>query len=299
MSEHHDHKHSHNHSHNHEKIGNIKVAFLLNFSFTILEIIGGLWTNSVAILSDALHDLGDSLSLGIAWFLEKYADKGSDQKFSFGYARFSLLGALLNSIILIVGSVIILTQALPRIFSPEEVNPQGMILFAIIGIIINGLAVLKLRHGSSLNERVVSWHLLEDVLGWVVVLIGSIVMLFADLPWIDPALSIFITIYILFNVLRNLKETLYIFLQGVPENLSIEKIEALINEKTNVLNAYHTHIWSLDGEKNLSSLHIIVKDNSTRQDIIDMKKNIRELLKENGIEHVTIEVDFKTEEFEY
>ncbi len=291
--------HNQPHNHNHDRIGNIKVAFLLNFSFTILEVIGGLWTNSMAILSDALHDLGDSLSLGIAWFLEKYAGKGTDHKFSFGYARFSLLGALLNSIILIIGSVIILSQAIPRIFYPQEVNPQGMIIFAVIGILINGLAVLRLRHGSSLNERVVSWHLLEDVLGWVVVLIGSIVMLFADLPWIDPALSVFITIYVLFNVFKNLKETLNIFLEGVPQNISIEKIEGQIFEKTDVLKAYHTHIWSLDGEKNLLSLHIIVSDSSTRQDIIDMKKQIRELLKKNNIDHVTIEVDFKSEEFEY
>ncbi|MDD2370429.1 MAG: cation diffusion facilitator family transporter [Firmicutes bacterium] len=292
-------EHKEDHNHHHERIGNIKVAFFLNFSFTILEIIGGIWTNSMAILSDALHDLGDSLSLGIAWYLEKYSGKGSDYKFSYGYARFSLLGALLNSVILIVGSIIILTQSIPRIFYPQEVYPQGMFIFAIIGILINGLAVLRLSHGSSLNERVVSWHLLEDVLGWVVVLIGSIILMFVDIPWFDPALSVLITIYVLYNVFKNLKETLNIFLEGVPKSISIEKIENEICEKTNVIKAYHTHIWSLDGEKNLLSLHIIVSDSSTREDIIDMKNQIRELMKENGIEHVTIEVDFKSEEFEY
>lgn len=166
MAQNHEHQ-----DHQHQKTGNIKVAFFLNLSFTILEIVGGIWTNSMVILSDALHDLGDSFSLGIAWYLEKYAQKGSDHKFSYGYARFSLAGAFLNSLILIVGSGFILSQSLSRILQPEPVNPQGMLLFAILGIVFNGLAVIRLKKGTSINERVVSWHLLEDVLGWVVVLL--------------------------------------------------------------------------------------------------------------------------------
>ena len=294
-----EHKHKHNHGHSHQKVGNIKVAFFLNFSFTIIELVGGILTNSMAILSDALHDLGDSVTLGISWYLEKYSVKGSDYKFSFGYARFSLLGALLNSIILVVGSIIILTQAIPRIFIPEEVNPEGMFLLAILGIVINGLAVLRLRHGTSLNERVVSWHLLEDVLGWVVVLIGSIVLIFFDIPWIDPVMSIFISLYILFNVYKNLKETMNIFLQGVPKNISISDLEKEIKEKTGIINAYHTHVWSLDGERNLISMHIVVNDELTREDIIEVKRQIRDLLKKSDIDHATIEVDFKCEEYEY
>lgn len=301
MSDEHNHSHDHSksHNHNHQKVGNIKVAFFLNFSFTIVELVGGILTNSMAILSDALHDLGDSLTLGLAWYLEKYSTKKSDFKFSFGYARFSLLGALLNSIILVVGSIIILSQAIPRIFSPAEVNPQGMFLLAILGIVINGLAVLRLRHGTSLNERVVSWHLLEDVLGWVVVLIGSVVLIFFDIPWIDPVMSIFISIYILFHVYKNLKETMNIFLQGVPKNISISDLEDEIMAKTGVLAAYHTHVWSLDGEKNLISMHIVVSDELKREDIIEVKRQIRDLLKKSDIDHATIEVDFKCEEYDY
>lgn len=294
-----EHNHNHNHGHSHQKVGNIKVAFFLNFSFTIIELVGGILTNSMAILSDALHDLGDSVTLGISWYLEKYSVKGSDYKFSFGYARFSLLGALLNSIILVVGSIIILTQAIPRIFIPEEVNPEGMFLLAILGIVINGLAVLRLRHGTSLNERVVSWHLLEDVLGWVVVLIGSIILIFFDIPWIDPVMSIFISLYILFNVYKNLKETMNIFLQGVPKNISISDLEKEIKEKTGIITAYHTHVWSLDGERNLISMHIVVNDELTREDIFEVKRQIRDLLKNSDIDHATIEVDFKCEEYEY
>ncbi len=291
----HDHdQHNHNQSQK-----NIKIAFLLNLAFTILEIAGGLWTNSMAILSDALHDLGDSFSLGIAWYLEKFSKKTSDQKFSYGYARFSLLGALMNSLLLVGGSVFILTQSVPRIFEPEEVNPGGMIVFAVLGIAINGLAVLRLRKGTSFNERVVSWHLLEDVLGWVAIFITGIVLLFIDIPVLDPILSVLITIYVLVNVVKNLKETLNIFMQGVPKDLSISDIEREIIEKTGVKAAYHTHIWSLDGERNLFSTHIIVGEEMERIEIITIKNEIRNLMREKGIDHVTIEVDFKNEDYDY
>ena len=250
----------------------------------------------MAILSDALHDLGDSLSLGVAWYLERYSEKGPDQKFSFGYSRFSLLGALINSLILVGGSVLILVKSVPRIFKTEDVNPKGMLIFAILGIVINGIAVLRLKKGTSLNEKVVSWHLMEDVLGWVAIFIASITLMFIDIPVIDPILSVSITIYVLYNVIKNLKEILNVFLQGVPKNLSISEIEHEIIEKTGAVSAYHTHIWSLEGEKNLLSTHIIVGDEIKHEEIIAIKQNVREVMREKGIEHVTIEIDFESED---
>ncbi|MBU5455007.1 cation diffusion facilitator family transporter [Caproiciproducens sp. MSJ-32] len=297
-SHNHSHSHIHGHHHHHGASSNIKVAFLLNFSFAILEIVGGFWTNSMGILSDALHDLGDSLSLGVAWFLEKYSEKGPDGKFSFGYSRFSLLGALINSLILVVGSILILKEAIPRIINPEPVNAKGMLLFAILGIAINGAAVLRLRKGTSLNEKVVSWHLMEDVLGWVVILIASIILLFVDIPIIDPILSLLTTIYVLYNVVKNLKEILNVFLQGVPGNFSIAEIEEEIAESTGALSVHHTHIWSLEGEKNMLSTHIVVKDDTKFQEIAYIKDQTRELLRKKGIEHVTIEIDFESENCE-
>lgn len=294
------HSHSHNHNHSHNKSqGNIRFAFFLNLTFTVLEIAGGIWTNSMAILSDALHDLGDSLSLGVAWYLEKFSKKRSDQRFSYGYARFSLLGALLNSMILVGGSVLILIHSIPRILSPEKVNSTGMLIFAVLGITMNGLAALRLRRGSSLNEKVVLWHLLEDVLGWAAVLVAGVILIFIDIPVIDPILSVLITCYVLFNVIKNLKETMNILLQGVPGNLSITELEKEIVEKTGVKSAYHTHIWSLDGEKNLLSTHIVVSDGTKYQDILEIKNRIREITKEKGVDHVTIEVDYNSQEFDY
>ena len=198
----------HHHSHEQEKGGNIKVAFFLNISFTIIEIIGGVLTNSVAILSDALHDLGDSLSLGLAWYFEKKSKKGRSKNFSFGYKRFSLLGALINAIVLIIGSIFILREAIPRIINPEPVDTKGMILLAILGIFVNGLAVLRLKKGTSLNEKVISLHLLGDVFGWIAVLIGAIAIYYFNSPIIDPILSFLIAGFILFNVYKNLNKVI-------------------------------------------------------------------------------------------
>lgn len=283
------------HHHHHNKQKNIKAAFLLNLSFTVIEIIGGLWTNSMAILSDAVHDLGDAISLGSAWYLERYADKKPDEKYSFGYARFSLLSALLNSLILVGGSVLVLVRSIPRILNPQEVHPEGMLVFAILGILINGAAVLKMRSGTSLNEKAVSWHLLEDVLGWAVILVGSIILLFFDVPVIDPLLSVFITLYVLFNVVRNIKQILHILMQGVPEKFSIMEIEKELESNTDAVSVHHTHLWSLEGEKILLSTHVVVPEKMENRDIMKLKESVRSLLYKKGIEHITIEIEYTEE----
>ena len=283
------------HHHHHHKQKNIKAAFFLNLSFTIIEIIGGLWTNSMAILSDAVHDLGDSISLGSAWYLERYADKKPDEKYSFGYARFSLLSALLNSLILVGGSVLVLVRSIPRILNPQEVHPEGMLVFAILGILINGAAVLKMRSGTSLNEKAVSWHLLEDVLGWAVILVGSIILLFFDVPVIDPLLSVFITLYVLFHVVRNIKQILHILMQGVPEKFSIVEIEKELESNTDAVLVHHTHLWSLEGEKILLSTHVVVPEKMENKDIMKLKESVRSLLYKKGIEHITIEIEYTEE----
>lgn len=282
--------------HHHHSVKNIKTAFFLNFGFTIIEIIGGLLTNSMAILSDALHDLGDSLSLGISWYLQKKSNnKGSNQTFSFGYRRFSLLGALINSVILIAGSLFILTQAVPRLLDPEPVEAGGMLLLAILGIAVNGAAVFKLRQGKSMNEKVVTWHLLEDVLGWVAVFIVSIVLMFKDIPILDPILSIMITVYVLYNVIKNLKKTLMIFLEAVPEGVDFEEVKQKIESLPGIVSTHHTHIWSLDGEQHALSTHIVVEESLDKREIINIKRQIQDLVDELNLEHLTIQVDYHDE----
>ena len=285
---------SHEHQHNHSS-GQIKIAFFLNLSFTILEIIGGLWTNSVAILSDALHDLGDSFSLGMAWFLEKYSNRKADEKFSYGYRRFSLLAAMINTIVLILGSAFILTKAIPRLFEPEHSNAQGMILFAIAGIAINGFAAFRLKKGGSLSVKVVMWHLLEDVLGWTAVLVVGIVLMFKDIHVLDPLLSILVTLYVLYNVVRNLKKTLVLFLQGVPDSISISKLEEKFAAIDGVTSVHHTHVWSLDGEHHVLTTHLVVAQEVERRKILEIKRQIASMTLDLHLEHSTIEIEYENE----
>ncbi|RUA29977.1 MAG: cation transporter [Bacteroidetes bacterium] len=282
--------HNHEHSHNHSE-GNVKVAFFLNLAFTIIEIIGGLYTNSLAILSDALHDLGDSLSLGLSWYFQKLSKKGRTKTFSFGYKRFSLLGAIINSIVLVVGSIFILTKAIPELFNPEETNVEGMLYLAILGIIVNGAAVFKLRKGESLNEKVVSLHLLEDVLGWVAVLIGSIIMMNFDAPFIDPLLSVLISLFVLYNVYKNLKKSLLVVMQGIPSDVSIDKIRKKLEVIDEIKDVHDCHVWSLDGSYHIMSIHLRMKEDYRLSELSEIKKKARNKLKDESINHITIETE--------
>lgn len=287
---------AHNHDHHSHNSGqNLKLAFFLNLGFTIFEIIGGFYVNSVAILSDAIHDLGDSLSLGTAWYLDKKSKNKADSNFSFGYARFSLLGALINSLVLIAGSIFVIYQAVGRILKPEHSNAEGMIVFAIIGILINGYAAWKMSGGKSLNEKVVSWHLLEDVLGWLAVLIVAIVLTFKDIHYLDPALSLLITAYILWGVIKRLKETLFVFLQGIPKDIDLEEIKHRIETLENVQSLHHTHIWSLEGENHVFTTHLKLASINDFNQVMKIKSETKAILQEYKFSHYTIEVEYDEE----
>jgi len=275
---------------------NIKTALVLNSAFIILEIVGGILTNSMAILSDALHDLGDSLSLGLAWYFQKLSGRRKDKLFSFGYKRFSLMGAVINSMVLLVGSVFVLNETIPRLFYPEPSNARGMFILALLGVAVNGMAALRLGKGNSINEKVVSLHLWEDVLGWLAVLIGSVVMIFIELPVIDPILSVAITLFILFNIFKNLKNSFRVFLQGVPTATDIDHIEKQILSLPGVERIHDMHIWSLDGQYNILTLHLISKEINEYPKIRDLKQRIKQLLKNLKINHITIEVDSPEDE---
>jgi cobalt-zinc-cadmium efflux system protein len=273
----------------------IRLAFLLNFGFTIIEIIGGLWTNSIAILSDALHDLADTISLSLSWYMERYSRKERDKKYSYGYKRYSMLGALINIFIIIAGSLFVLSEAVPRLLQPQPAKVPGMILFASIGIIVNGFSVLRLRKGKTLNARVATWHLMEDVLGWIAVLIISIVLLFSDIYILDPILSILITIFILINIIRNLKSTLTLFLQAIPEHIDIDNIEKEFLTFNKVKSSHHTHCWSLDGKNHVLTTHVVVDKNATKDEVLQIKCKIKSWIEKLGFEHLTIEIEYEGE----
>lgn len=284
------------HNHNHLNTGkNLKIAFFLNLGFTIFEIIGGIYVNSVAIISDAVHDLGDSLSLGTAWYLNEKSKKKADKNFSFGYARFSLLGALINSLVLIFGSIYVIYEAVGRILKPEHSDAAGMMIFAIIGIVINGYAAWKISEGKSLNEKVVSWHLLEDVLGWIAVFIVALILNFKDIHYLDPALSLLIAIYILWGVIKRLKETFLVFLQGIPKDVDLLKIEHELLTIRNVQSLHHTHIWSLEGEHHVFTTHLKLEKISSFNQILEIKKTAKNILKNYPFKHFTIETELEEE----
>ena len=296
MAHHHEYTHNHDHSHLNNAEKNIQVAFFLNLFFTIVEIIGGFMTNSVAIMSDAIHDLGDCLSLGVAWYFQKVAKKSSDSSYSYGYKRFSLLGALINSLVLITGSLVILTVAIPRILHPQTAETNGMILLAILGVLVNGAAVFRLKKGDSINERVVSLHLLEDVLGWLAVLIGAIVMRFANLPVLDPIMSIGIACFVLYNAINNMSQSLKIILQGIPSKIKPDEITQTLVQLDGVNAIHDLHIWSEDGTFNVLTVHIVLDSALGMEKLTELKTTIRSLLKDKGIQHATIEFETSDEQ---
>ncbi|WP_262494009.1 cation diffusion facilitator family transporter [Flavihumibacter solisilvae] len=272
--------------------GNIAVAFVMNTLFAVVELAGGLITNSVAILSDALHDFGDSLSLGTAWYFQRKSRKASSESYNYGYLRFSLVGAFINAVVLLVGSIFIIHEAVSRLTKPVQPDPGGMIILAVLGIVVNGAAMLRLRKGSSVNEKMVSIHFLEDVLGWLAVMIGAVVMMFKDIPVLDPILSLAIAAFVLFNVYRNIKPAFQIILQGAPDGLGETEIRQLVVDGTEVLDLHDFHLWTLDGEHHILSMHIVVNRNMDLKNAEVLKENIKRKLHELHITHATIEVEY-------
>ena len=265
---------------------NILIAFILNLSFSIFEFFGGIFTGSVAIVSDAVHDLGDATSIGISYFLEKKSKKQPDETYTYGYARFSVIGSVITTVILLVGSAIVIYNAILRIINPVEINYNGMIIFAIVGVVVNFVAAYFTKDGDSLNQKAVNLHMLEDVLGWVVVLVGAVVMRFTDIKIIDSLMSIGVAVFIFINAFRNLKEVLDLFLEKIPSNISIEEIKHHIKEIDGVIDVHHIHIWSMDGQHNYATMHIVANENSHT-----IKEQIRKELKEHSIIHSTLEFE--------
>ena len=274
----------------HKTEKNILIAFLLNISFSLFELVGGLLTGSIAILSDSLHDLGDALSIGLSYFLEKKSKKKPDYKHTYGYIRYSVMGSVITTVILLVGSIFVIYEAIERIINPVLINHDGMIIIAIFGVIVNSIATYFTREGDSLNQKSVNLHMLEDVLGWVVVLIGSILIKYTNISIIDPVLSILVAIFILINACKNMKVIIDLFLEVTPKNIDIEEMKKHLINIEGVIGVHHIHVRSIDGYNNFATMHIIVQKFSH-----EIKKQIKEELKEHGISHSTIELELEDE----
>ena len=286
--------HEHQHRH-HGELENIKLAFFLNLSFTVIEIIGGLLTNSTAILADAVHDMGDTIALAQAWYFESLTKNKGSQRYTYGYKRFSLFGALFSSMILVLSSVYVLSEAIPRLLNPEPSHAPGMIFLAVIGVLVNGFAVLRLSKNKGINAQVVKYHMLEDTLGWVAILVIGIILLFKEIHILDPILSIVLTVYILVGVTKNLIKASDILLQATPDEVETEKLKAEIEAIENVSCMHHFHIWSLDGELSVLTAHLVATKALDADEYAAVKDKVSVVVEAHGLFHSTIELEWPEE----
>lgn len=265
---------------------NIFIAFILNLSFSIFEFFGGLFTHSVAIMSDAVHDIGDAASIGLSYFLEKKSKRQPDEEYTYGYARYSVIGGAVTTLILLFGSAIVIFNAVGKIISPTEINYNGMILFAVFGVLVNLGAAFVTREGDSLNQKAVNLHMLEDVLGWAVVLIGAVIMRFTDFAIIDPLMSMGVALFIIINSLKNLKEVLDLFLEKAPHGINVGEIKEHVLEIDGVIDVHHVHVWSMDAQNNYATMHVVTDAHPH-----EIKDAVRKELLEHGIIHATLELE--------
>jgi len=262
------------------------IAFLLNLFFSIFELVGGVLTGSVAILSDAVHDLGDAASIGFACVLERKSTRPPDDTHTYGYGRYSALGGLLTTLILVIGSGVAIYGAIRRLVHPAAIHYDGMMLLAVVGILVNAGAAFLTHRGESLNQKAVNLHMLEDVLGWAVVLAGAVVMKFTDFTVLDSLLSIGVAVFILVHAIGHLREALDLFLDRTPRDLTTDAICARVGEVEGVIKVHHIHLRALSEQVYDATLHIVTNGNPT-----EVKTAIRRRLAELGIAHITIEVD--------
>lgn len=271
----------------------IFIAFMLNLMFSVLEFVGGIFTGSIAIISDAIHDFGDATSIGASFFLEKKSKKRPDYNYTYGYARFSVLGGLVTIIILLVGSGVVIYNAILRFIDPVTIDYNGMLILAVIGLVVNSLATYFTHGGHSINQKAVNLHMLEDVLGWIVILIGAIVMKFTNFYLLDPILSILVAGFVLFHSVKGLKEITDIFLIKKPKNIDIDEIKEHVLGLDGVIGVHHIHVWTIDGESSYATMHVVCNEYDEH-----IKHAVKEELKEHGIIHTTVEIEINGEHCE-
>lgn len=276
-----------------KSVKNIFIVFMLNILFSVIELVGGFLTNSVSIMADAIHDFGDAISILISLVLEKISKKKPNNEYTFGYLRYSIFGALITSTILLVGSVLVGVSSVKRIINPVEVNYDGMLILSIIGIFVNLVATKITHKTNNLNEKMVSLHMLEDVLGWSCVFVGSIIIKITNMYIIDPILSLLVALFILINVIKKYKNILDILLEKKPDKINVLEVRKHILNIKEVRDVHHLHIWSIDGINNYITLHILIDDDIISKDLEGIKKKINDELNGFGINHSTIEFESK------
>lgn len=292
---HHHKKGNHHHHPVNEK--NLLVATLMNVVITVVEFAGGFLSGSLALLSDALHNLSDTFATLIAYIATLIGKRGADQKRTFGYKRLEILSALLNAVILIVMSFFLIKEAYERWNDPQPINSMIMMIVAMIGLLANVFAVIILKKdaGKSLNVRAAYVHLIGDSLSSVVVIIGGILIQVFGIIWIDPLITVLISIYIIREAFVILKESVSILMQSTPEYLDLQKVKRKVEEIARVQNIHHIHAWMLTDHEIHLEAHVEVENDLKLSEVKRTHEEIEEmLLRDFRISHVTLQFEFNT-----
>lgn len=276
--------------HHHKKAGeNLAFVFFMNLAFNIIVIIGAIATNSMAILADFIHDASDTISIAIAWILENVSQKDSSDNYSYGYQRFSILGAVIISVFVIFMAFVILSEAIPRLFAPEGVDAGGMLLVAIVGLVFKFLSVYRLHGGETFNEKAIFFHQLGDIFEWLTILVLSIILILGvDVPYLDALVSIGIAFWLIFNLGRNLYKSLEVLLQKTPDNFDVDEFKQSIEAIDGVNEIDDFHIWSLDGIDSVMTLKV---DVDFGKNVNDIKKEIYAISNKYHVVDITIELE--------
>ncbi len=292
-------KHKHKHRHTHpvnEK--NLLAATLLNTVIASVEVAGGILSGSLALYSDALHNLSDAFATFIAYMATLIGRKKANQKLTFGYKRIEILAALTNAVILIVVSIFLLKEAWERWNHPEPIDSRIMLVVAMIGLLANVYALLILRKdaGKSINVKAAYVHLMGDSLSSVVVIIGGVLIALFDIYWIDPLITLFISLYIIRSGYLILRDSVHILMQSAPGHLDLDAIKAQVELIPEVLNIHHMHAWMLtDSEIHLEA-HVELNSDLALSQVTTLQKDIEQLLKKSHrVRHVTLQFEFQAD----
>lgn len=273
------------------KLKKIFAAFCLNLAFVIIEYFGAHWFNSVSILADLVHDTGDTVVLFLSLVLVYLVTKIRHSTFTFGLRRLSVLGGTITVTVLFVGSLITLYESIGKLQVDYSPQPYGILLISVVGIVINFIAYRLLSGHGSITEDVLSLHLLEDVLGWFATLLGSIGIIFFNMPKIDAWLGVGISIFILWGAIRQAKRLGIVLLEGKPHDINQGQLEDKIRSIPQVIDVHDIHIWSLDGEKHVLTCHVVLPAGLTLTDAVKIRTQIKQTIFDSGITHSTVEFD--------
>jgi cobalt-zinc-cadmium efflux system protein len=271
------------------------LSIILNAFITLVEIIGGIASNSLALISDAIHNLSDTLALTLAWLANRVSQRKPNARLTFGYKRFEILSAFINASVLTAISIYLIYEAVIRFLHPEPVKPTLMLAIAIIGLFANLFSVLFLHHDSthSLNVKAAYLHLLGDTMSSLAVIGGAILIKFTNILWIDPVLTLLISIVIIVQAYRILRESIDILMQRTPDHLNLDEIRTLIERHPLVSNVHHIHCWQLHDNDILFEAHIEIREDMPLSRSGMLLAEIETLLEEKfRITHTTLQVEF-------